>query len=451
MRNIMLATSGESPQVITETLYAIHKDPDQYAWPDEIRMITTNMGEKLAQEGLLNEGHLKRLCAEIGRPVPLFGKAQILIIPDTDGNPVDDSRTTKDHESMGNFIIATVREIANARELSKGKKGDILGDFSFRIHASLAGGRKTMTFFLGYAMGMFGRHFDTLTHVLVSTGFESNRGFWFPTVSEGHRYLESRQENMPKLDASLAEVTLASIPFICLRDTLPTLYTTTNNPMDFSSLVDLVNFGGRVSKEEEEAIISMPTDSETRLNWACDLELYIDSEGRSLILKNRAKNNKVICEEINMELPDFAFFCMMAKATINEFKNFYRPDKKLAKDHIDKIILRDYYFEELCALLGLESPNIDDEKKTDEIINMLSDVDGIKEKTLESLADGMTAAFFNERINHIKAELEKYLPKNLYEFLTPKMIWNQDETSCYTGTKKGSYGISLPPGRIIFY
>ena len=42
------------------------------------------------------------------------------------------------------------------------------------LHVSIAGGRKTMGFFLGYALSLYGRAQDKLSHVLVSPPFESS-------------------------------------------------------------------------------------------------------------------------------------------------------------------------------------------------------------------------------------------------------------------------------------
>ncbi len=91
MRHILLATTGESPQVVTETLYGMHKDGKP--WPDAIRIITTTLGDKRAREGLLEQGQLKRLCDEIGRPMPRFSAADIRIVPNAQGEPVDDARS----------------------------------------------------------------------------------------------------------------------------------------------------------------------------------------------------------------------------------------------------------------------------------------------------------------------------------------------------------------------
>ena len=86
------------------------------------------------------------------------------------------------------------------------------------VHASIAGGRKTMGFYLGYALSLFGRPQDRLSHVLVSGPFESNPNFFYPAPVE--RVIFATGPDQRPLDASDAEVTLAEIPFVRLRDGL---------------------------------------------------------------------------------------------------------------------------------------------------------------------------------------------------------------------------------------
>ena len=54
-------------------------------------------------------------------------------------------------------------------------------DDDTQLMVSIAGGRKTMGYYAGYALTLFGRHQDQLSHVLVSEEFEGNRDFFFPT------------------------------------------------------------------------------------------------------------------------------------------------------------------------------------------------------------------------------------------------------------------------------
>ncbi len=213
-KHTLLATTGASPQVVTETLYAIHHANQR--WPDDIYLITTSFGKRKAVEGLLEKQHLQRLCEELQRPIPAFDASHVLVTPGADGTEVEDARSLADHEALANFIMTEVRDRTASDDTS--------------LHASLAGGRKTMTFYIGYAMSLFGRPQDTLSHVLVSEGYENIPDFWFPTRAEPHRYVDNRGQ---KLDASAAQVTLAVIPFVRLRDGLPeALHNGTNSFID---------------------------------------------------------------------------------------------------------------------------------------------------------------------------------------------------------------------------
>jgi hypothetical protein len=73
-----------------------------------------------------------------------------------------------------------------------------------------------MGFYLGYALSLLGRPQDRLSHVLVSSPFESHADFFYPTPQQRVIYTADRQP----LDASDATVMLADIPFVRLRDGL---------------------------------------------------------------------------------------------------------------------------------------------------------------------------------------------------------------------------------------
>ena len=110
MKTILLAVSGMSPAIITETLYGINKRGD--AWPNAIKVITTSIGAEKIWNGLINQGHLARLCEALGKPLICMDQTDILVVPDASGNPVVDARTESDHEALANFITSQVRDIA---------------------------------------------------------------------------------------------------------------------------------------------------------------------------------------------------------------------------------------------------------------------------------------------------------------------------------------------------
>jgi hypothetical protein len=85
------------------------------------------------------------------------------------------------------------------------------------VHVSIAGGRKTTGYYLGYALSLFSRAQDRLSHVLVGEPFESSWNFFYLTPYS--RVIEVAGNKLA--DTAQAQVTLALIPFVSLRTELP--------------------------------------------------------------------------------------------------------------------------------------------------------------------------------------------------------------------------------------
>lgn len=207
-RRILLAVTGLSPQVVTETVYALTQRRDPPFVPTEVRVITTATGEREVRLNLLAEktGWFHRLRADYRLPAIRFDPAHVHVLADAAGHPLDDIRTPSDNERAADFITEVVRGLTE--------------DESAALHVSLAGGRKTMGYYLGYALSLYGRPQDALSHVLVSDPFESNREFFYPTPYE-HPIRVRRGDKEQTFDCHDARVDLAEIPFVRLRDGLP--------------------------------------------------------------------------------------------------------------------------------------------------------------------------------------------------------------------------------------
>ena len=180
--DILLAVAGMTPQVITETLYAILKEePERF--PEEIYIITTTEGAEKIRNNLLGaNGKLNEFCNEYG--LDSF----------KNNNLIEDARTREDQNIIADFIFNEVKELTALNDDNTPK---------YRIHASIAGGRKTMTYLLGATMNILGNPEDKLSHVLVSEGYETNRDFYFPTKTE--KLIKGREEGV-FLDCSKAKV-----------------------------------------------------------------------------------------------------------------------------------------------------------------------------------------------------------------------------------------------------
>ena len=210
-RRVLLCAIGMSPQIVTETLYALAVKPGAGREPwiaTEIHLVTTARGAANARLNLLSgdPGWFHQLRRDYGLPQIAFGPESIHVIQDANGRGLEDIRTPSDNEAAADQIAELVRS------LSEGEGA--------QLHASMAGGRKTMGYYLGYAMSLFGRPQDRLSHVLVSEPFEGHPDFYYPTPTE--RVIHTRAPLPPQaMNCADALVQLAEIPFVRLRDGLP--------------------------------------------------------------------------------------------------------------------------------------------------------------------------------------------------------------------------------------
>lgn len=200
---ILLLVSGMSPQIVTETLYALSQQTPAFI-PTRVRLITTKIGAQKARSQLISKpnGAFHRLCREYGIPANIFLEQDIEVISDAAGNPLDDIQTRQDNEFAANKLVNVIREICRNDNAA--------------LHVSMAGGRKTMGYFAGYALSLFGRHQDRLSHVLVTSGFESLPDFFYPSYEKQH--LQNRDGT--SLDSLAAHIECAEIPFMLLRQLL---------------------------------------------------------------------------------------------------------------------------------------------------------------------------------------------------------------------------------------
>lgn len=204
-RRVLLAVSGLSPQIVTETVYALATHPTAPFVPTEIHLITTREGAQRAVLSLLSAdlGWFHRLCDDYRLPRIAFDHRHIHTMQDANARDLDDIRSISDNQAAANFITAQVRAFS--------------ADLNCALHVSIAGGRKTMGFYLGYALSLYGRAQDRLSHVLVSEPFENSIEFFYPTPYS--RVLQTRDGKLA--DTAKATVTLAEIPFVSLRHGMP--------------------------------------------------------------------------------------------------------------------------------------------------------------------------------------------------------------------------------------
>ena len=239
-RRILLVVTGLTPQVVTETLYALAFTQEQKFIPTEVHVITTAEGAQRVRLSLLDihAGHFHALCREYALPPILFPIGHIHIIPDFKGQPLADIRTPEDNLRAADFISHLVR--------------DFCRDDNAALHISIAGGRKSMGFFVGYALSLFGRMQDALSHVLINDPFESLTDFYYPP-KQG-RVLHDRNQRPVHTDD--ARIMLADMPFVRLRSGVPA--TLLSGDFSFAETVSEVqsglNFTSLVFNRQKRAI-----------------------------------------------------------------------------------------------------------------------------------------------------------------------------------------------------
>lgn len=203
-KNILLTSCGLHPQIITEIIYSVSQQspPVQF---QEVHVITTEVGQEQIENYLLDQknGFFHKLREEYELNNTDFQLKNIQLLENSQGETLEDIQTVADNEVVANTITEVVRKLTSQPETA--------------LHVSLAGGRRTISYYLGYALSLFGRPQDHLYHVIVSHDYESDDEFFYPNKTP--TYITDRNGNT--LNTQDAQVHLANIPFVRLRDGLP--------------------------------------------------------------------------------------------------------------------------------------------------------------------------------------------------------------------------------------
>jgi len=176
--NIAFFVIGHSPAIITETLAA--RASQHAIIADEVRVVTTKTGRERLSDRLFKQGGWDDFCQQWPEYKQLRFDLQHIYYPEG----MDDIRSEGDNRRMADMILNKLKEAI---------------EDSDQVDASIAGGRKTMGYYLGFGMSLFARHKDRMTHVLVPDSWERNRAFLYPAKRDIER------------------VELVDIPFIRLR------------------------------------------------------------------------------------------------------------------------------------------------------------------------------------------------------------------------------------------
>lgn len=224
-KNILFLVTGMTPQIITETLYALAADPENNdKWvPTEIHVLTTVKGKIQIRSHLFNDGIYEQFLKDFNLPNIRFNDSTVHVISHH-GREVEDLKTLDDNELAANETCRLIKLFTE--------------DDDSTLHVSIAGGRKTMGFYAGYALSLYGRAQDSMSHVLVSEEFEFATKFYYPTPYEHYVGKNNSQE---RLNAQHAKVFLANIPFVRLRNALPDTHPLKMDNYQFSDVVEQIN------------------------------------------------------------------------------------------------------------------------------------------------------------------------------------------------------------------
>jgi len=199
----LIISVGGTPQIVTETLWYYTFNKLRHF--DKIVLITTATGKNKIKEELFNSKKLMDLEKALSVKQGTFSLTDenIIILKDSDGNELDDIRTSSDSEDMAKHVFEILRNLTE--------------DQNSRLTIVIAGGRKTMPAVLALASSFYGREQDELVHVLINDEL-----FWsdwfFPD-----------NPNDPK-----QQIEVSHIPFLRLKN-----YTTgikTKSPMEALSI-----------------------------------------------------------------------------------------------------------------------------------------------------------------------------------------------------------------------
>ncbi len=205
-RRILLVIIGKTPQIFTETLFKLSVQTAPPFVPTEIHIITTKEGARSASLALLGvgkkRGEFHRFCSDFGFSGIRFYAENIHIIADTEGEFIDDNQSTAHNKIASDYITDKVREFTR--------------DDNSALHLSLAGGRKTMSFYAGYALSLYGRVQDRLSHVLVNEPFLNNPDFFYPRPKPERIEIDNTYYSTDE-----ARIILSDIPYVRMRYQVP--------------------------------------------------------------------------------------------------------------------------------------------------------------------------------------------------------------------------------------
>lgn len=175
--------------------------------PDEIHVVTTLVGKRKVIGELLspNDGAFHRLLQEYLPETAIRFDEETIHIIKQDGEELEDITTDSENKAAANSCYKVIRDLKNAKP-------------NTHIHASVAGGRKSMSFYMGHAFSLLAEPQDILSHVLVTEPFERVRSFYYPPKNPIELEYQGSMVNTKDADIKLAELSVLKLGNIFNKD-----------------------------------------------------------------------------------------------------------------------------------------------------------------------------------------------------------------------------------------
>lgn len=332
MKNILFLATGMTPPIITETMWALACDPNNdNPWiPDEIHILSTNGGINKIQKILFDKGVFEKFKTDYPILQNVEFHQDFLHVIQKDGISLEDLKTPVDNELVADMICQKVRQFTQNDEVC--------------LHVSIAGGRKTMGFYAGYALSLYGRSQDRMSHVLVQEDYEGADDFYYPTPHDDYvKHGKSKR----LLNAKDAKVWLADIPFVRMSHAISDKHQLKNTDKSFSEVVCQINESfnpvsvridlgkNQIIVNDKIVIADLPPREFAMFHWFASLK----KQGKSGIIAPKANMSSK-----NISGSDAQYIMQLS----TEFLHYYEDLKNLDDKTID---VDKSFFESVKSLL----------------------------------------------------------------------------------------------------
>jgi len=120
-RRILICAAGLTPQVVTETLYALAVGQPNPFIPTEVHVISTAVGCNFVRLNLLakDTDHFSKLQRDYRLPAVHFDETCLHVIRNSLGEPVDDIRSPEDNTAAADALTSLISELTRDDESAR--------------------------------------------------------------------------------------------------------------------------------------------------------------------------------------------------------------------------------------------------------------------------------------------------------------------------------------------